>query len=141
MCADRPKRLPARYAHDKLKIPEPEGGEAILSVAAASVPVAPPDAPMAAATVNPQASRIYTPVFTKQQQAVENLGDQLLAQLGSPVNAELIRTAINAASDPEDLEQRLAVLMSGSSQDEFAQALSYSLFAADILGYVHGIES
>jgi phage gp29-like protein len=132
-------RIPARYAHDKLKIPEPEGDEAILSMAT-SAPIASPAAPVAAATISPTVSRIVAPVFTQQQQAVENLSDQLLAQLGSPVNADLIRSAINAASDPEDLEQRLAALMSGSSQDEFAQALSYGLFAADILGYVHGIE-
>ena len=133
-------KIPVRYAHNKLKIPEPEGDEAILSATPVSAPITPPVAPVAAATISPTVNRIIAPVFTKQQQAVENLSDQLLAQLGSPVNADLIYSAIQAASDPEDLEQRLAALMSGSSQEEFAQALSYGLFAADILGYVHGIE-
>jgi len=128
-------KIPARYAHDKLKIPEPEGDELVLGVPVSSPPVIAPTVAAASTGI-----KIIGPVFTPKQQAVEALGDQLLAQLGSPVNADLIRAAIRAASDPEDFERRLAALMSGSSQDEFAQALSYGLFAADILGYVHGIE-
>lgn len=133
-------KIPARYAHDKLKIPEPEGDELILS-ATQEKSVVPPAPGAAAPTVAAAAVKpVFTPVFTPEQQAVETLGDQLLAQLGSPVNAELIHAAIKAAKDPEDVEQRIAALMTGATHEEFAKTLSYALFAADVLGYVHASE-
>ena len=129
-------KIPSRYAHGKLKIPEPEGDEPILGVPANPAQPAPP--PIAAASTG---VKIIAPVFTPKQQAVEALGDQVLAQLGSPVNTDLIRSAIAGASDPEDLEARLAALMAGTDAATFAATLSHALFAADILGYVHGIEN
>lgn len=132
-------RIPARYAHDKLKIPEPEGDEAVLTTAASDAPTPPGKAPVAPAARVAAASvgDVAPVVFTPEQQAVEGLGDQLLAQLGSPVNVELIQAAIRAAKDPDDLEQRLAVLMAGAAVEDFAQTLAQALFAADVLGYVH----
>jgi len=129
-------KIPARYAHDKLKIPEPEGDEPVLSATTnTNVPTV-PTPPIAAATVKP----LLLPVFTPQQRAVEGLGDQLPAQLGSPINSDLILAAIKAAKDPEDLEQRLAALMTGADNGDWQQTLSHALFAADVLGYVHAGE-
>lgn len=133
-------KIPARYAHDKLKIPEPEGDEPILSrvegpilSTASNSPATPPEPAVAAATAKP----LLLPVFTPKQKAVEDLGDQLLAQLGSPINTDLIQAAIKAAKDPEDLEHRLAALMTGADYSEWQHVLSHALFAADVLGYVH----
>jgi len=125
-------KIPARYVHDKLHIREAEPGEAILtrSAPAASTPVT----AVAATTTG---IKSYKPVFTPQQQAVEGLGDELLAQLGSPINTDLIHSAIKAATNPEDVEQRLAALMIDTDTQVFAQTLERALFAADVLGYVH----
>lgn len=139
-------KIPSRYAHDKLKIPEPEGDEPVLTntppAVAASGDTHPPgqgSSPgqtVAAATNKNTVRRIIAPVFTPQQQALEVLGDDLLAQLGSPIDSDLIRSAIMAAKDPEDLEQRLAALMA-ETDPNYAQTLSYAILAADVLGYVH----
>jgi phage gp29-like protein len=129
-------KIPSRYVHEKLKIPEPEAGEDVLAVPAAPAPTipAPAPTPLAAAAA---AKPLFTPVFTPQQAAIEGLGDQLLAQLGSPVNADLIKSAIMAAQDPEDLTERLAALMASADPEQFTKTLSHALFAADVLGYAH----
>lgn len=120
-------KIPARYAHDKLKIPQPEGDEEILAI-----PSAPKNTAVAAATT----ALPLKPVYSQQQQEVEVLGDALLNQLGSPIDPDVIRAAIAAATDPDDLELRLAALMSKTSQD-FEKTLAAALFVADVLGYVH----
>lgn len=81
--------------------------------------------------------RTASPEFTPQQQQIETIAEDLLAQLGSPVNVELINAVIKAAKNPDDLEERLAALMVGSSSDVFTQTLEKALFIADVLGYVH----
>lgn len=80
---------------------------------------------------------IKGPVFTPEQQAVEALADQTLAALGSPIKAELIASAIRAAKSPEDLEQRLALILSEADVSEFSRVLEKSLFACDVMGYAH----
>lgn len=135
-------KIPSRYAHDKLKIPQPEGDEDILTMASTAPSAAPfnaeQDRQVAAATVN--TGVLNRPQFTPEQQAVEQLSDQLLAQLGSPIDTDLIHAAIRAAKDPEDLEQRLAALMAGTDSQVFTRTLEQALFAADVLGYVHASE-
>jgi hypothetical protein len=44
-----------------------------------------------------------------------------------------------SASSPEDLEQRLfALIGDGVEPSQFAATLEASLYAADVIGYVHG---
>lgn len=80
---------------------------------------------------------VKSPVFTPEQQVIEELADQTLAALDSPISAELIASAIRAAKSPEDLESRLAAVLQGADLSEFSRVLEKSLFAADILGYAH----
>ena len=76
--------------------------------------------------------------FTKQQQDVEDLADAGLKADPQPLDPDDVRSAIFAATDAEDLEARLFALV-GDQHDEgeFAQVLEASMFAADVLGYVH----
>jgi phage gp29-like protein len=182
-------KIPSGWAHDKLKIPQPEGGEPVLGApesppamntttangsaqdsngstrtgeppdSQAAEPgntAAPGDKPArAAASIGARASSpainaplgveraggdARAPSFTLKQQAVEDLGDPLLAALGSPIDDKLIHAAIKAATGPEDLEQRLAALMAGADMTAFVGILERALFAADVLGYVHAAE-
>lgn len=133
-------KIPARYAHDKLKIPELDGDEPILSATPEKAITPPAPGATLPAVAAAAAKPLFLPVFTPEQRAVEGLGDQLLAQLGSPVNSDLILAVIKAAKDPEDLEQRLAALMTGADNGEWQQTLSHALLAADVLGYVHASE-
>ena len=130
-------KIPTRYVYEKLKIPSPEGDEDVLTQPQASPAPAPSSPPVAAASIGATITKL---VFTPEQQAVEQLGDQLLAQLGSPIDAELIHAAIMAAKDPEEVEHRLAALMTGTDPSVFANTLAKALFAADVLGYVHASE-
>jgi phage gp29-like protein len=76
--------------------------------------------------------------FTKQQQVIEDEADAALADAGLPLDPALVRAAVLAASDPEDLESRLFALMNGTvSTEQFERTLDQALFTADVLGYVH----
>ena len=73
--------------------------------------------------------------FTRNQQAIEDLVDDAETRRLQPIDAAEIRAAIVAASDPDDLEQRLFALV--GADPEFPELLERCLFAADVLGYVH----
>ena len=75
--------------------------------------------------------------FTQDQEAVETLIDAALAQAASPIPAAKIRAAILAATDPEDLMERLAKLYGGEDAVAFQDLMAKSLFAADVLGFVN----
>lgn len=77
--------------------------------------------------------------FTHQQNIVEDLADEALAAAGKPIAAEVIRSAVFAATDPADLEQRLFALVGEDTLDaeQFRAVLETALFTADVLGYVH----
>ena len=75
--------------------------------------------------------------FTPAQQLVEDVADLALSQGTKPLDAAKIRAAVLAASDPKDLEERLALLCQASTAVEFQRVLEQALFAADVIGYTH----
>jgi len=79
--------------------------------------------------------------FTPEQQAVEDLADDATRRARAPIPPKAIAAAIRAATGPEDLADRLAEVYQGNSPEEFNGILERALFAADMMGYVHGIET
>ncbi|MFI3218185.1 MAG: hypothetical protein QX189_03605, partial [Methylococcales bacterium] len=77
------------------------------------------------------------PVFTADQQIIEELADDVLDVLGSPISETDIENAIKSASSYEDLADRLAVLLGGSDSDEFITVLERATFKADLLGFAN----
>ena len=75
--------------------------------------------------------------FTADQQAIEDLADDALAQGAAPIPPADIRAAILAATSPEDLEDRLAAVMLNADPAEFRRTLERALFAADLMGYIN----
>lgn len=75
--------------------------------------------------------------FTVDQQVIENLADNMLDNLGSPISNDEIYAAIKLASDPEDLADRLAILFGSTDTKTFESVLARGLFAADIMGYAN----
>lgn len=63
--------------------------------------------------------------------------DAILPDVPSPIVDAAIQSAIRAAKDPADLQERLAVVLSDADPRRFNQTLERSLFAADLLGYAH----
>ena len=74
--------------------------------------------------------------FTAEQTVIENGVADLLSRAVSPIREDDIYDAIKGAKNPEDLADRLAVLMDSDSS-EFEDVLSKAKFAADCLGYAH----
>lgn len=140
-------QVPLSWVQDKLKIPMPEDGEAILArinqppSGGGSSPGLPPAAGLSAGhRCRVALGADGKPVFTAQQQVIEGLADALLEHSPNPVDPAAIRSAILAATGPEDLERRLAMVLQGSDSAEFRMMLEQSLFAADVLGYAHAAE-
>ena len=134
--------IPVAWARERLRIPAPQDGEELLgapaaagtppvALAALSVSTEPPQFPDQAAIE--AAPRIFTP----KQQVIETGVAATLPDLKSPLDGALLRDAIASATDPSDLEAKLAALLAGMDAAEFRQVLERALFAADILGYLH----
>lgn len=75
--------------------------------------------------------------FTPQQQVIERGIDEVIGELGSIIADAELKAAIRAATSPEDLTERLAVLLHDADASEFQTVLERALFAADLIGYVH----
>jgi len=112
-------QIPVSYVNDKLKIPVPANGESVLLGTQQN------NAGMAAGSAR----------FTKDQQAIESLAEQM--PVNSPIAAAAIESAIRAATSPQDLEYRLSVILRGADTSEFRRHLERALFAADVMGYAH----
>jgi phage gp29-like protein len=77
--------------------------------------------------------------FSPGQQDVEDLVDATLADpaADAPLPAAVLRRVIAAATDPADLERRLAALYQDHDRAAFTTLVERALFAADVLGYVN----
>jgi phage gp29-like protein len=75
--------------------------------------------------------------FTPDQQIIEDLADNVLEKLSSPIPEGAIFNAIKAAKDYDDLADRLAVLFVETDTAEFRTVLERATFAADCLGYAN----
>ncbi|MCL2872419.1 MAG: DUF935 domain-containing protein [Betaproteobacteria bacterium] len=91
----------------------------------------------AAAAAAPLRFSAVRPRFTREQEAIEEGIGKVLEGAGSPVADEAIKAAIRAATSPDDLNDRLSVLLSGVPPREFEEIAARAFFAADLLGYAH----
>lgn len=74
--------------------------------------------------------------FTRQQQAIEDLADDAIDAAALPLDG--IREAVLAATSPDDLQERLFMLIGEKvSEKQFQQVTERALYAADVLGYIH----
>jgi phage gp29-like protein len=85
----------------------------------------------------PAQTMALKPTFTQDQQVIEDLADAVLNALNSPIDPALVATAIRAAKNPQDLEDRLAAVLTSADISSFSSTLEKALFAADIMGYAH----
>lgn len=77
--------------------------------------------------------------YTLAQEAIEHGADTAMAIAGDPIDIDKIRSAVFAARDPDDLADRLAILLD-DQRPEFSETLDRALFAAEVLGYVSATE-
>lgn len=75
--------------------------------------------------------------MTPGQQAVDDLGDEAIAQAHSPIDPAAIRAAIRASANADDLVERLAELFADQPPEAYRELMERTLFAADVMGYAH----
>lgn len=114
-------KISPEYLHEKLKIPMASEGENVLATEQAAL-----------------SQELPIPKFTPNQMVIEELADNVLAKLNSPISNDAIFNAIRAAKDYDDLAERLAVLFVETDTREFRDVLERATFAADVLGFAHG---
>lgn len=107
-----------------------EGDFEPVDLSATSAPAAPPQSRMSTSFAGGQR-------FTPQQQAIEDIINEGVARSGLPIDDALVMSAIRAAENPDDLEERLAVVLRGLMPDEFDRVVERAVFAADVMGFVH----
>ena len=78
--------------------------------------------------------------FTANQMVIERGINAAIDGLASPVDDAAIQAAIRAARDPEDLQERLGLVLRDLDSRTFRQVFEHALFAADVIGYVHARE-
>jgi phage gp29-like protein len=100
-----------------------------------TVPAAAPAMPQPAAGL--RANLAAGDPFTPEQMVIERIADDALTALGNPIQKQAIASAIKAAKDPDDLAERLAVVLRDADLNEYNRTLERALFAADILGFAH----
>ncbi len=125
-------RIPASYVHGKLRIPEPEGDEPILSAAPAAPPanptapppVASPSAALSAANPDPDP----TPVSAHTDQ---------LAQAAAPAMDALIarvRQLVDQAGSLPELRDRLLMAYGDLDATELTNVMALAYACADLAG-------
>jgi len=109
-------------------------------------PTETPTEPVKKAAASSPAKKValaYLPAqepFTRKQQVIEDGVEGVLATIESPISDEAVRSAVMAATSPEDLEERLAILLRDANLDQFNEVYARAAFAADIIGYAHAAE-
>jgi phage gp29-like protein len=119
-------RIPARYVHLKLKIPEAEGDEPVLQVVNANPPPVPGQSDPAAAALAALAANLNTTVSgtkTVPQEVQPGQGDNPAQQADidpTPVDAE---TDLLAAAAGESIKSLVDTVMSMAEKAESLEAL------------------
>ena len=135
-------QIPMGWAHEKLAIPQPAEGEAVLALKTGLKPESRDDKTLA--TLN------YRQVGLNQQQQVVPLaqlqldeaidqmatGDALPQQLEAM--AQVLGQALVSGMDYEDAADKLVMAYPQIDSTQLQTALARALFVADIWGQIHG---
>lgn len=125
-------RIPVSWVRDKLRIPEPEGDEPVLTTAQPGTPP-PTDTPTAATTIGMAAL-----TATQNADEFDVFADELAGdweRLTDPLVSPILELAASSASF-EEFQAGLAGLLQKMDTDKLAETLTQAQFAASIFGRV-----
>ncbi len=125
-------KIPVKWTHEKLRIPEPEGDEAVLT---AAQPTAPDPAPTPATA---RLTAISAATTTQDQDEFDVFADELAGdweRLTDPLVAPILELAANSNSF-EEFQSGLAGLIKQMDTDQLTETLAQAQFAANIYGRV-----
>lgn len=124
-------KIPVSFLYKKLKIPMAKEGEEVLVATQQPAPA------KSNAAMSALSSEIAPVKFTPDQRVIEELADNVLEKLSSPIPENVIFNAVKAAKNYDDLADRLAALFVETDTQEFKAVLERATFAADCLGYAN----
>ncbi|MBO1856812.1 DUF935 domain-containing protein [Burkholderia cenocepacia] len=131
-------KIPARYAHERLRIPEPVNGEPVLAINVADVkPLQQAKSIAAASAELPQTADLSAidridPVQGQIDRALDMLAKELPGQ-----GKDLARAALAAVSNATDFQEALAALSADHVQIKDAvliEAIARAMFVVELLG-------
>lgn len=134
----RGMKIPARWAHQKLGIPEPENGEEVLSFS--QQPAMPArtrqDTRTTALRADLDSDRVDdVPDQEELDSALDALSDGELSDVMAPVLAPIMEAAQDG---PEALQTVLADLYPDLDTGALEERLERALFVAELWGQIHG---
>jgi phage gp29-like protein len=126
-------RIPARYAYQKLKIPEPEGDEPVLATAAQPAPMDQPTPPATAA------ARVRLAALASQAERLtppELMVDRLAQDTAAPGRAWMgkIMAMVDTAESLEQLRDMLTNAYGDLPSEEMTNVMALAFAAADLAG-------
>lgn len=120
-------KIPRQWAQERLAIPEPDGDEEVLAIAAE--PVAPPASP------EPVPGKAVATAQTRAPAtAAEHLDDQLQPSTGQWI--QRIRDLVQGADSLEQIRDGLERLLPDMSLEQYAEVMAQALAAAALQGRV-----
>ncbi len=122
--------IPMSYLYEKLKIPVPKDGEAILSVT-------PPAQPASAMTA--LSAQLPPPQFTPAQQVLEELAKSSVENIPLGLSLDDIQEAIFSATNEHDLQVKLSLLLE-KDNPQHIELLAKAQFAGQVLGFINATE-
>lgn len=132
----RVMRIPAKWAHEKLGIPQPDGDEPVLELAQTQ---APPALRAQTATAALKSQPAEGPSEFLDQQALDDalaaVSEGELNDAMVPVLAPIMELA---AQGPGVLREELAALWPEMDDAELEERLTRALFVAELWGQIHG---
>ena len=129
-------QIPVEWAQNKLGIPLPQAGQAVLGQPV----VAPPVVPAAAALTAQQWAALSATTAATQQPAqaamLQAMQGQLATQAQQATGAWFaqIRKLVDSAQSLEQIRDGLEQLLPGMSLDQYAQAMGMAMQAAQLAG-------
>ncbi len=130
-------QIPAKWAHDKLKIPQPEKGEEILQVRGEGDKAS---ASVAMLTANGEVAG-YTDKDTSQKNIDTLAGSDSVNNALEKASLSLLLPLFNDLDkglEASELMARLSTLYPEMDETELSETMAKALFVAEIWGRVHG---
>jgi len=126
-------RIPTRYAHQKLKIPEPDGDEPVLATASAATPETQPNPPAVGAT-SLRIAALSSPVdqLTPPELQAERLAKD--AQAPGRAWMDRILVMVDQAESLEQLRDMLLNAYGDLPSEDMSNVMALAFAAADLAG-------
>lgn len=148
-------KVPAKWVHDKLAIPQPQDGDEVLTAPRPEMALPPELRPKEVPVGRPVSKPVQTAATSRQYRAVlvTDQGEVVYPDqaaldavelpadaLGAGMDAMLapVIRAIHSGATPDDAIEALAAAYPDMDDGVLSELLAHAIFVADVWGRVHG---